>query len=982
MNRKYLLTTVLFLLVTLTSQAQETERQYLSGTGLGNTTTWQFRVSEGRNSGHWSKIEVPSQWELQGFGEYTYGRWYKKPGVKNPSMEEGTYKRSFRIPHNWQGRNIRLWLDGVMTDTEVFVNGQSAGPVHQGGFYRFSYDVTDLLKYGSSNQIEVRVKKHSDNRTVNAAERKADWWLFGGIYRPVWLEAKPAVHIERLAVDARADGELKVEVHLQGVTGEESLSMEVSPVSAKDAEHRPVKVTADSIQLLTAHFDGISPWTPESPTLYRLTVSLLGKAGNVIHSMNTRIGFRTIDFRPRDGLYLNGTKLVMKGINRHSFHPDGGRTTNRELSLQDVKLIKEMNMNAVRSHYPPDTHFLDACDSLGLLYIDELAGWQNAYDTPTGTRLVREMLERDVNHPCIVLWSNGNEGGWNTAIDSLFRTYDPQKRHVIHPWADFDELDTHHYPAYLTGVARFTNGYKVFMPAEFMHGQYDQGHGAGLEDFWARYTAHPLFAGGFMWAYSDEAVRRSDRGGALDSEDYNAPDGILGPFREKEGSYYSVREVWSPIHVEPLMITPSFRGDFRVSNRYLFTNLGACSMRWRVLRCVSPLSGKEEGEVVAVADGGAQAWRQVADSGSVQLPSLIPGETGFAHISLPDNFFSGDILELEAYGADGESVCTRTFPIQSVQDYLQREMPGQANDYLSLQASGPSARKLAASENSASVPPCHIEETDTSITLSSSAVTVSFRKSDATIASVKRNTDGQIIPLKDGPVAVGMKMVLSGLSTRMENGAAVLCARYRGAADSIVWRMSPDGLLSMDAVLLNRASGGGGFDDAFTDTEVLNLGLTFSYPESECSGMRWMGRGPYRVWKNRIPGTNYGIWQKDYNNTITGESTDRLVYPEFKGYHANFYWATLQSPTSPFTVYAASDGIFLRVFTPEEPRGRQDGKNTMPDFPAGDISFLLEIPGIRCFKPISQHGPQSQPGIIRIKKGDEGIRLNLRFDFR
>ena len=966
MSRKHFLGTILFLLTAWVVQAQETERQYLSGTGLGNTVTWQFRVSEGNNSGRWSKIEVPSQWELQGFGEYTYGRWYKKPGVKNPSMEEGTYKRSFRVPRDWQGQNVRLWFGGVMTDTEVFVNGQSAGPVHQGGFYRFSYDVTDLLKFGSNNQIEVRVKKHSDNKSINAAERKADWWLFGGIYRPVWLEAKPATHIERLAVDARADGELKVEVHLQGTTGEESLSMEVAPISVKDAGHRPVKVAKDSIQLLTAHFDGISPWTPESPVLYRLTVSLLGKEGNVIHSMDTRIGFRTIDFRPRDGLYLNGTKLVMKGINRHTFHPDGGRTTNKELSIQDVKLIKEMNMNAVRSHYPPDEHFLDACDSLGLLYIDELAGWQDAYDTPTGTRLVREMLTRDVNHPCIVLWSNGNEGGWNTAIDSLFRTYDPQKRHVIHPWADFDELDTHHYPAYLTGVARFTNGYKVFMPAEFMHGQYDQGHGAGLEDFWARYTAHPLFAGGFMWAYSDEAVRRSDRGGALDSEDYNAPDGILGPYREKEGSYYSVREVWSPIYVEPLMITPSFRGEFRVSNRFLFTNLDKCSMRWRVLHCASPLQGEAVGSPVSVADGGAQTWRQVVDSGMVQLPSLVPGETGFARITAP-KLFEGDILELEAYGVDGESICTRTFPIHYAKDYLQGELEANAHS---------SASQTSVTGN------CRVEETDTLITLHSPAVTVSFRKSDATITSVVRNADNRVIPLKDGPVAVGMKMILSNLSARTESGDAVLCARYRGAADSIVWRLTPAGLLSMDAVLLNRASGGGGFDDAFTDTEVLNLGLTFSYPESECSGMRWMGRGPYRVWKNRIPGANYGVWQKDYNNTITGESTDRLVYPEFKGYHANFYWATLQSPTVPFTVYAASDGIFLRVFTPEEPHGRQDGINTMPDFPAGDISFLLDIPGIRCFKPISQHGPQSQPGIIRIKKGDEGLRLNLMFDFR
>lgn len=975
MNRKHFLVTLLFLLATLGVQAQQTERQYLSGTGLGNTVTWQFRCSEGRNSGRWSKIEVPSQWELQGFGEYTYGRWYKKPGVKNPSMEEGVYKRSFRIPRGWQGQNIRLWFGGVMTDTEVLVNGQLAGEVHRGGFYRFSYDVTGLLKYGSSNQVEVRVKKHSDNKSVNAAERKADWWLFGGIYRPVWLEAKPETHIERLAVNAQADGTVNAEVHLQGTTGEERLTMAVTPVTGATptliGDGAPTLVAGVTpLQLLTARWDNIRAWTPESPDLYLLTVSLLDKNGHTIHSVDTRIGFRTIDFRPRDGLYLNGTKLVMKGINRHTFHPDGGRTTNKELSLQDVKLIKEMNMNAVRSHYPPDEHFLDACDSLGLLYIDELAGWQNAYDTQTGEKLVREMLTRDVNHPCIVLWSNGNEGGWNTDVDSSFRTYDPQKRHVIHPWADFDELDTHHYPAYLTGVGRFTNGYKVFMPAEFMHGQYDQGHGAGLEDFWTRYTAHPLFAGGFMWAYSDEAVRRSDRNGELDSEAYNAPDGIVGPYREKEGSYYAVREVWSPLHVEPLMITPSFRGEFRVSNRYLFTNLSECSMRWRVLRFASPLCGADEGEVISVADGGAQAWRCVRDSGMVQLPSLAPGETGHARLNVPEDFFEGDVLELEAYAPDGQSICTQTFPIQMARDYLQRERAT-----LSGQTGASSSLPVSSS-------PCRVEETDSLFTLHASSVTVSFRKRDATIASICRNADGQIIPLKDGPVAVGMKMQLTTLSARTEQGDAVLCARYRGAADSIVWRLTPAGLLSMDAVLLNRASGGGGFDDAFTDTAVLNLGFSFSYPEAECSGMRWMGRGPYRVWKNRIPGANYGVWQKDYNNTITGESKERLVYPEFKGYHGNLYWATLQSPTAPFTVYAAGDGIFLRVFTPEEPHDRQDGTSTMPDFPAGDISFLLDIPGIRSFKPISQHGPQSQPGIIRIKKGDEGLRLNLMFDFK
>ena len=160
----------------------------------------------------------------------------------------------------------------------------------------------------------------------------------------------------------------------------------------------------------------------------------------------------------------------------------------------------------------------------------------------------------------------------------------------------------------------------------------------------------------------------------------------------------------------------------------------------------------------------------------------------------------------------------------------------------------------------------------------------------------------------------------------------------------------------------------------------LRLGLTFSYPEKNCSGMKWMGRGPYRVWKNRIPGTNYGVWHKEYNNTITGESFENLVYPEFKGYHANMYWATLESDTTPFTVYSRNDGIFFHVFTPEEPKGRV--KDTMPKFPEGDISFLLDIPAICSFKPIEQQGPNSQPGNIRIKSGDEGLHLNLMFDFR
>lgn len=935
------------------AQAPHPERIYLSGTGTDYTRTWEFYCSKGQNSGKWKSIEVPSCWELQGFGEYTYGRYYTIKGAK-PSDETGIYRYRFLTPDCEKNDRIKLFFDGVMTDAEVWVNGKSAGQIHQGAFYRFSYDITSLLKAEGENLLEVKVAKQSANKSVNAAERRADWWLYGGIYRPVWLEVVPAVSMEHFILDARADGSLRASVRTTG--NAEGHVLAVSIRELKDG--KPLRTLQGKEQVscplatfgreteFTSKWSDVKVWNTEAPELYVARLELKDRSGNVIQVREERIGFRTIEFFPQDGIYLNGTRLIVKGINRHSFSVDGGRTTSAAMSRQDALLIKEMNMNAVRSHYPPDEHFLDMCDSLGLVYIDELSGWHGRYDTETGARLIREMVERDVNHPSVILWSNGNEGGWNTDNDSLFCKYDKfQRRHVIHPWADFDGLDTHHYPAYLTGVARFTNGYKVFMPTEFMHAMYDQGGGAGLRDFWDRWMTNPMFAGGFIWVFCDEAPKRSDRGGVLDSDGSNAPDGVVGPRREKEGSFYAIRSQWSPVQIKPLLITEHFDGSFFVSNEYIYTNLKDCRMTYEVLSCDIPMQG---------------AVSRILARGEVTLPALSLGETGKARFSLPASFAEGDVLKLEAFDRDGHRICDWSFPIRLANPYFQR--------HLAQVSTGLSGNTVSARNNGKE------------IVLKSEKVSVTF---DAATGMILRVLSGNTeIPLTNGPVAVGMKMLCQPAISyvRQDSEEAVFCARYKGGADSIVWRLTSQGLLYMDAVLLNRASGGGGFDDAFMDTEVYNLGLTFSYPERICKGMKWLGRGPYRVWKNRIPGTNYGIWHKDYNNTVTGESYDNLVYPEFKGYHANMYWATFESDTAPFTVYSRTDGIFYRVFTPEEPKG--SAKRTMPEFPEGDISFLLDIPAICSFKPIEQQGPNSQPGNIRIKKGDEGLRLNLMFDFR
>ncbi len=933
----------LLIIFPLLIHAQETEKLYLSGTGLYHTKTWDFYCSGGQNSKKWSKIEVPCNWELQGFGEYKYGRWYKKKG-DHPSQETGTYRYSFKVDKDWSNKQISIVFEGSMTDTEVFINGEKASPTHQGGFYRFSFDITDKIITGKKNKLEVIVHQQSENKSINRAERMADWWLFGGIYRPVYLEAKPQTAIKHVAVDAKADGTLQADVELSKELTSGSIEATIEPLTGSGSfETKTISLSGNNLeQQISTKWDDVISWNPERPQLYTLTLKLKDNNQKTLHIWKSRIGFRTVEFKAHDGIYVNGTKIIMKGINRHSFYPEGGRTTNREISLKDALLLKEMNINAVRSHYPPDTHFLDMCDSIGLFVMDELAGWQNCYDSQVGPILQKEMIDRDVNHPSIILWSNGNEGGWNYDLDAHFADYDPQKRHVVHPWADWNDIDAHHYPTYLTGVARFTNGYNVFMPTEFMHGMYDQGLGAGLEDFWLNYTSHPLFAGGFMWSFADNSVKRTDKNGILDSDDFRAPDGIVGPYREKEGSVFTVREVWSPIQFKKEYITPSFEGTFSISNTFLYTNLDECTMKYKVLKIKSPLLG---------------ASKAVLDSGMVQLPSVDPGETRKMHMSLPSDFFKGDVLEMEAFDSYGRSIGNWSWTIKYAQEYYNEQ-----------------------GEQNKKEQTINIEESDTISTLRANGVTVSFSKTSGQIIRVE-NTN-EVIPFNNGPVAVGMKIQFKESYTKQTDSCSMFVAKYLGAIDSIVWTMNNDGILTMDAVMLNRARGGQGFDDAFTDTEVMNFGLTFSYPEKDVKGMQWFGRGPYRVWKNRIKGTNYNLWQKDYNNTITGESDYGLTYPEFKGYHANLYWATVQSDIAPFTVYAETDGVFLRMLTPEEPKGRQGGKNTMPDFPSGDISFLYDIPAIRAFKPTSQQGPHSQPGNIRIKVGDVGIRMKLAFDFR
>ncbi len=902
--------------------AQQTQRVYLSGTGADHTKTWDFYCSGGMNSKKWTTIQVPSCWEQQGFGAYNYGHVPFDKRLK----ESGTYRLDFEVPNQWKGQNINIVFEGVMTDALVKINGKQAGPIHQGAFYQFEYDISSLLKYGKVNQLEVKVDKHSANQSVNMAERKADFWVFGGIFRPVYLDVKPKKHIERVAINATADGVFEADVYWGGGRKGEKLLLTLEESNGNEVGEYWFDLQASPTRIATK-LDNVRTWNPEFPNLYKARFSLVAQE-KVIHEHEEKFGFRTVEVREQDGIYVNGVRIKFKGVNRHTFHPDYARTSSRALSIEAVLLMKEMNMNAVRmSHYPPEKHFLEVCDSLGMFVLDELTGWQTpAYDETVGRKLVEEMITRDVNHPSIVLWDNGNEGGWNNKLNADFARLDIQKRTVIHPWQDYLATNTKHYIDYdylsLDGYSKR----KIFFPTEVLHGLYDGGHGAGLDDYWLRMWHHPLAAGAFLWVFADEAVARTDRNGALDTDGNHAPDGILGPYMEKEQSFYTIKKIWSPVYIEQRHITPEFNGEFRIENRYHYTNLDQVTFRVQWVR---------------YTDMPASSEKKVLNTQQLSAP-LAPGQKGKLHIALPKDWQTAHVLQIDALDNRENTISTWTYPVKSP-DKIAAEMDESTSGKLSVREEGEKyvveAGKLA----------------------------FAFHKESGWLAGVTK--DGVKVPLSNGPYLFNKDNQVQSVSLMQGNNPTDpvrIYAVYGSQKDSVMWKVRNDGRLELDVAYEPQS-------DAYT------AGVSFSYPEQEIKSMRWLGQGPGRVWKNRMQGTQFGVWEKAYNNSMTGHSG--YVYPEFKGYHAEVYWLEIGSVKTPgFRIYVKSNDIFFKMLNPEQP---QDARSTAVDFPQGELSFLHGIHPVGTkFKNVKKLGPQSSTYDFNPKKiHHRKIRMSLSFDF-
>lgn len=580
-------------------------------------------------------------------------------------------------------------------------------------------------------------------------------------------------------------------------------------------------------------------------------------------------------------------------------------------------------MNAVRcSHYPPDVHFLDLCDSLGLYVLDELAGWQKWYSTAAGEKLVKEMVIKDVNHPSIIFWDNGNEGGTNKELDDDFGFYDFSKRPVIHPHHRpgnvFNGIDCNHYEDYYS-TEKILADSNIYMPTEFLHSQDDGGGGAGLADFWELHWKSKRSGGGFLWALVDEGIVRTDMNNIIDVNGVNAPDGLMGPHREKEGSFYAIRDIFSPVKIFWKSLPSDFNGSIPVENRFHFTNLNQCTFKWALVDYRKP----QETFIGCT----------IRKKGTATAPNVAPTANGTLSLSLPSDWKQYDALMLVATDPFGKEIYRWNWNVKSNEQIL--------DGLLNVEGAAAS-----------------VTETDSFFTLKGGEVSVKLDKKTGMVAALK-NEMSDPLSFGSGPIPVQGNATITGAKKLGSDGVEF---SYSGGLDYARWKMLGNGWISLEYQYSLKG------DYPFT-------GISFTYPENYVLESKWLGKGPYRVWKNRPQG-GVNVWQNSYNNTQTGSAP--WTYPEFKGYYSDIVWMELSTVEGKLYVASKDTGLFVRLFD----FYGLSGIKPHPDLPVGNLSFLDGIPpigtklGLKIDPNASKLGQMSE-----MNKVDGPVKRTLYFYF-
>ncbi|GGM38530.1 beta-galactosidase [Paraliobacillus quinghaiensis] len=608
----------------------------------------------------WNVITVPSHWQLQGYDYPQYTNttypWVEKEDIKPPFAPTnynpvGQYVRKFDVNQDWIDCPVYLNFQGVESAFYVWVNGDFVG-YSEDTFTPAEFDLTPYVVEGE-NKLAVEVYRWSDASWLE----DQDFWRLSGIFRDVYLYATPKQHISDFFVkpvldDDYLDAELTVDVKVHDYfqTGDLiELKAMLYDQEEKAVLNKPMSAMVDfsgkevmDVGIMT-NLSNPLKWSAEDPNLYTLVLSLENQNGEVIETASCRVGFRR--FELKDGLMqINGKRIVFKGTNRHEFASDKGRAITREDMVHDIKLMKQHNINAVRtSHYPNNPVWYELCDEYGLYVIDETnlethGTWEYGQDglkeTVPGSRpewtnnvldRCNSMFQRDKNHPSIVIWSLGNEsfGGDNfLKMHDFFVKNDPSRlvhyEGVFH-YRESERASDMESTMYISpeGVERYakmaTEGTKPYILCEYSHAM-----GNSLGNFY-KYTElfdqYPILQGGFIWDWKDQSLltETSDGtpylayGGDFGESPHDgnfAGNGLIFGDGQVSPKLYEVKRCYQNIKFRSVNLA---KGEIEITNNYLFTNLSNYQLNWSVTRNGEVVeSGKTN---VALAPGDTKTMR-------------------------------------------------------------------------------------------------------------------------------------------------------------------------------------------------------------------------------------------------------------------------------------------------------------------------------------------------------------------------------------
>jgi beta-galactosidase len=614
----------------------------------------------------WADIPVPANWQMHGYGRpiYLNMRYPFKvdpPFIPHEYNPVGSYRRQFKILNRWKDRQVFLHFDGVKSAFYVWVNGRKVG-YSQGSMTPAEFNITEYLKPGD-NTLAVEVYRWSDGSYLE----DQDMWRLSGIYRNVYLFAAPPVHIRDFAVrtdldDNYADATLMIrpkianyaDKDLKGWTVEAQLyDHDSAPVLGEALSRTASSIVGErypqrdnvKFALLEAKIENPRKWSDEDPYLYIFALTLKDAEGEVVEVESCRVGFREVEIKNGE-LLVNGESVKLFGVNRHEHDPDHGRAVPVSRMIQDIKILKTHNINAVRtSHYPDDPTWYDLCDEYGIYLIDEanlethgvggLFSNIPAWNTAFVERAIR-MVERDKNHPSVIMWSLGNESGCgpnHAAMAAWMHDYDPTRpvhyegavgRPVDPYYVDMQSRMYARIPQIIRMATR-TDDDRPMVLCEYAHAM---GNSVGnLKEYWDAIRSHKRLIGAFIWDWADQGLRKKSPDGkefwAYGGDYGDNPNdgnfccnGLVMPDRKPNPSLYEVKKVYQRIHVKladapkDISRVPVIRYDrvksrkFTVYNEYDFLNLSFATAMWELS-----------------ADG------KVVEQGTLPKLSVAPGET-------------------------------------------------------------------------------------------------------------------------------------------------------------------------------------------------------------------------------------------------------------------------------------------------------------------------------------------------------------------